>query len=384
VANVLHLAVWVIALASFAWVAAWPALADQVQVPKWDPQGIEDFEFTECRGRTVTKNDLLGQPWLACFVFTQCAGPCPLVSARMQELQRATAGLPVRLVTLTVDPQNDTPEVLRRYADQLGADPDRWWFLTGDKAAIHRLIRRSFRMIVQEVDPEHRIPGFQVEHSIEIMHVDANGVVIGRYLAKNDVHMDRLRKVLLGQMTADEAQRLNAADQLAQFATAGGDTPDNEDLPPDELAQRGVPAWLSRLPAINAGLNALALVLLLLGLVLIKRRRVQGHKLAMLMAFVTSSLFLATYLVYHFGLHHFTGVSSRRFEGPAVVRPFYYFLLATHVVLAAAVPVLALVTIYRGLTAQWERHRQIARITLPVWLYVSVTGVIIYFVLYHL
>jgi len=358
-------------------------LADQVQVPKWDPQGIENFELTECRGRTVTKRDLLGQPWLACFVFTQCAGPCPLVSARMQELQQATRGLPIRLVTLTVDPENDTPEVLRRYADQLGADPDRWWFLTGDKAAIHRLIRRSFRMIVQEVDPDQRIPGFQVEHSIEIMHVNADGVVVGRYLARNEVHMARLRKVVLGEMTADEAQRLNAADLLADSPTAATGPAEDDDLPP--LAADGpIPAWLSRLPAINAGLNALAMILLLAGLMFIRRRLVQAHKLAMLMAFVTSSLFLATYLVYHFGLHHYTGASSRRFAGPSAVRPVYYSLLVTHVLLAAAVPVLALVTIFRGMTGQWERHRRIARVTLPIWLYVSVTGVIIYWMLYHL
>ena len=103
----------------------------------------------------------------------------------------------------------------------------------------------------------------------------------------------------------------------------------------------------------------------------------------MLSAFVTSMLFLAFYLLYHFSLYHFTGESSRKFAGTGAVLYVYRSILLTHVLLAMAVPVLALVTIQRGLTAQWARHKSLARITFPIWLYVSVTGVIIYFMLYH-
>ncbi|MFN7769213.1 MAG: SCO family protein, partial [Planctomycetaceae bacterium] len=133
-------------------------------LPTWDPAGIADFELQECRGRTVTKSDLLGQPWLAAFIFTKCAGPCPLVSSEMKKLQDATRDIPLRLVSFTVDPDRDTPEVLQFYADKLGADPDRWWFLTGDKPTIFGLVRNSFKMIVDEA--ENPQPGFEVIHSI--------------------------------------------------------------------------------------------------------------------------------------------------------------------------------------------------------------------------
>src|SRR6516165_10824754 len=154
--------------------AAAPTMpADDVQ-PLWDPAGIEDFSLTECHGQTVTKADLLGKPWVACFIFTRCAGPCPRVSQQMQILQSRLKDLDVRLVSFSVDPENDTPEELLDYAKRYKADPEKWWFLTGDKRTIFRLIRRSFRMIVDD-DPQ-QIPGFEVIHSIDIMHVDAAGV----------------------------------------------------------------------------------------------------------------------------------------------------------------------------------------------------------------
>ena len=143
------------------------------------------------------------------------------------------------------------------------------------------------------------------------------------------------------------------------------------------------PDWVYTLPTINAGLNSLATVLLIAGYVLIKRGHRDAHKKVMLTAFVTSILFLGFYLAYHFALKHYTGEASQRFQGEGVIRPVYFTILITHVILAAAVPVLALITIYRGLKEQWEKHRRIAKITFPIWVYVSVTGVIIYAMLYH-
>ncbi len=135
---------------------------------------------------------------------------------------------------------------------------------------------------------------------------------------------------------------------------------------------------VEQLPAVNATLNALATILLVGGYVLIKSRRERAHKNVMLTAFAVSIAFLACYLVYHFQ------VGSVKFTGPSGVRSFYLTLLASHVVLAATVPVLAVVTIYFGLTDRRQRHRQLARWTFPIWLYVSVTGVVIYVMLYHL
>ena len=143
------------------------------------------------------------------------------------------------------------------------------------------------------------------------------------------------------------------------------------------------PDWVYTLPTVNAGLNSLATVLLIVGFVLIKRGQRDAHRNVMLTAFVTSILFLGCYLAYHFALKQYTGVSSQPFRGQGAIRPVYLTILITHVLLAMAVPVLALITIYRGLKQQWEKHRRIAKITFPIWLYVSVTGVIIYLMLYH-
>jgi putative membrane protein len=132
------------------------------------------------------------------------------------------------------------------------------------------------------------------------------------------------------------------------------------------------------LPAVNATLNATAAVLLVWGYILIRRRSVAAHRKVMLAAFVTSSLFLACYLVYHYN------VGSVRFARTGGIRTFYLSLLASHTVLAAAVPPLAIVTLSRGLRERFDKHRKIARWTLPVWLYVSVTGVAVYWMLYQM
>lgn len=163
------------------------------------------------------------------------------------------------------------------------------------------------------------------------------------------------------------------------------------DLVPVTLAAA---AWAHSLVHLNAALNSLATVLLITGFVLIKRGRRVAHGRVMLVTFLVSCLFLASYLVYHYH------VGSVKFTHPGAVRYVYLVILATHVVLAAAVPILALLTIafalagtgWRGaarLPAETRqrflaRHRQLARWTFPIWLYVSVTGVVVYAMLYHL
>jgi len=132
------------------------------------------------------------------------------------------------------------------------------------------------------------------------------------------------------------------------------------------------------LPTVNAVLNATAAVLLVWGYSLIRRKRIDTHRKVMLTAFATSCLFLICYLVYH------AQVGSVRFQKSGAIRTIYLSILATHTVLAACVPVLAVITLRRGLAAKYDRHRRIARWTLPIWLYVSVTGVVVYLMLYHL
>ena len=135
---------------------------------------------------------------------------------------------------------------------------------------------------------------------------------------------------------------------------------------------------ISDLPTINASLNALAAILLLVGYVLIKRKHRTAHKRTMITAFGVSVVFLACYVVYHLNTQVVT-----KFPGPAALKPAYLTVLITHVILAAAVPPLCIVTLYRAWRGQLEKHRRIARITFPIWLYVSVSGVVVYLVLYQ-
>ena len=131
-------------------------------------------------------------------------------------------------------------------------------------------------------------------------------------------------------------------------------------------------------PALNATLNASSAAFLTLGYFFIRRRRIQAHKTCMLLAFACSTVFLVSYVIYHLQ------VGSVRFQGQGWIRPVYFALLTSHTILAVTVVPLALVTLARSLRGDFQRHRAIARWTLPVWLYVSATGVIVYFLLYHL
>ena len=135
---------------------------------------------------------------------------------------------------------------------------------------------------------------------------------------------------------------------------------------------------LRDLPAVNALLNATSALLLLAGYLLIRAGRIGAHRAAMLGALTSSSLFLACYLYYH------AHVGSVRFAGRGALRVVYFAILSSHTVLAVAIVPLALVTLQRALARRFDRHRRIARITLPLWAYVSVTGVAIYWMLYRL
>lgn len=132
---------------------------------------------------------------------------------------------------------------------------------------------------------------------------------------------------------------------------------------------------VSALPHVNASLNGLAALLLVVGLVLIKRRNIVAHRRVMLGAFGTSAAFLVSYVIYHWFKD-----GPKQYAGD--YRGLYLTILLTHIVLAAGIMPMILMTLYRGFTDDRARHRRLAKITLPLWLYVSVTGVVIYFMLY--
>jgi len=134
----------------------------------------------------------------------------------------------------------------------------------------------------------------------------------------------------------------------------------------------------STLPAVNATLNATSGIFLLTGYVLIKKRQINAHRNAMLAAFASSTLFLTSYLVYHYH------AGSRPFPGVGAIRLVYFAILISHVLLAIAILPLAISTLTKGLRGQYDRHKRVAKWTFPLWMYVSVTGVVVYVMLYQL
>ena len=139
-----------------------------------------------------------------------------------------------------------------------------------------------------------------------------------------------------------------------------------------------LPEYISYLPHLNAFLNGTSAVLLVSGFAFIKSRNVAAHRACQISALVVSLLFLASYLTYHY--YH----GATRFQGTGLARPIYFTILTSHTILAIVIVPLVITTLYRALREDFTRHRRIARITLPLWLYVSITGVIVYLMLYQI
>jgi putative membrane protein len=133
---------------------------------------------------------------------------------------------------------------------------------------------------------------------------------------------------------------------------------------------------ISQLPTLNAILNSTSAIFLVIGFLLIRQKNITAHRICMGIAFTTSVLFLVSYLIYH------ANAGAVHYQGTGWIRTVYFAILITHTILAATVPILATITLVRALRAKYDKHKKIARWTLPIWLYVSVTGVIIYLMLY--
>lgn len=153
-----------------------------------DYSAVPEFSLTERSNRPVTRKDLDGQVWVADFIFTHCAGICPTMSSNMQKLQDR---LPkeVRLVSFTVDPYNDTPEILTEYAKRYNADPDRWLFLTGDEQAIQNLSVGGFKLAL---DPTGGTEAEPITHSSRFVLVDRKGHIRGYYGTEEANTLDRI------------------------------------------------------------------------------------------------------------------------------------------------------------------------------------------------
>jgi protein SCO1/2/putative membrane protein len=323
---------------------------------------VGDFALTERSGQTVRKSDLLGKIWIASFEFTRCTMGCPQISATMERLQNDLARDPdVRLVTFTVDPKHDDTRQLREYADRYHADAERWLFLTGEEDEIYRLLDKSFHLPAEknkDGDPDNA-----VAHSPKLVLVDRQGRIRGYFdgrpstLAPDETEYEtNLRKL---------KAKISALEHNAWY------------LPSD-------------FPRFNATLNACVSVLLVLGYSAIRRRLVRLHIACMLIALGLSVLFLTSYIYHHTLIKHglttsFAAQTSHvNPPPPAWVGIVYQTVLWTHTPLAAIAAPLALVTAVLGLCRLWRWHVRVARWTLPIWLYVAITGVVVYWMLYRL
>ena len=293
---------------------------------------VPDFTLVERSGQPLSRKDLLGKVWVTGFVFTRCAGACPVMMSRMYSLHKSFPE--AKYVAFSVDPTYDTPEVLRSYVTKNSLPPE-WLFATGTDQQMQDLAKLGFKLSMGPGStPEERII-----HSDRLVIVDRYGRQRGSYTTADMDGMARIEA---------ELKRV--------------------------LAEPAIP--VTKLPAVNACLNGSSGVLLILGLLLIKAKKPGAHKAAMLAALAASALFMVSYLT----VHHFIG--STPYQGQGAMRPVYFTILISHTVLAALIVPLAMVTVYRAFREEFDRHRALAKWTFPIWLYVSVTGVVIYFMLY--
>ncbi len=322
-------------------------------VPLGFPRPLAPFEWIDQRGQKVTLEQLKGTPWVAAFFFTRCSLTCPQLMQAMGQLQQQLKDHRVKLVAFSVQSSHDTPAILNQYAQSLGADPDRWLFLTGEESALHRFVQEQFLATVA-VD-QTLTPDLQVAHSNRFYLVDAQGQVRfhREVVASADpvsnrppfvVKTNEVRWVLLRAM----------------------------DL------ERGGLIGLSDLPMINAFLNSTSLIMLMVGGALIRLKKFGWHAALMLSACAVSSLFLFSYLYYH------AHAGDTVFPHTGALRWTYLTILISHVFLAIATVPLVLITLFFAWRSSWARHRRWARWTWPIWLYVSLTGILVYCFLYEL
>ena len=171
-----------------------PAPGMRLEIPNSTSQvmgTVEDFALTSDRGEVVRRDDLLGEVWVAGFIFTRCAGPCLRIVGQMALLDKELPKTGVRLLCFSVDPDYDTPEVLTRYRETLKADSERWHFLTGEREPLYRLIRESFHLSAEPAIGKVA-PGEEVTHSTRLVVVDRQGQIRGYYESDDPEQMQRL------------------------------------------------------------------------------------------------------------------------------------------------------------------------------------------------
>lgn len=300
---------------------------------------VGQFTLVERSGRVVKLDELRGKVWIAHFFFPTCRGDCTKTVPMMRRLNHWFAGK-TDVVLVSIALTGDDPQSLQEYARDQEASETQWLFLTenGKSDKVLDVVERCFFQTARR--KEKAAPGDEIDHTSSLVVVDREGFMRG-YV----------------------------------------DGRDQDSIPELVARVREVAAQRYMLPACNAVLNGLCTVLLLLGWASIKRRREGLHKTCMLTALVVSAVFLASYLYFHFAV---LDGQPTRFRGEGWIRPVYFAILLSHTVLAALVAPLALYVAWQGLRDRRPRHVRVARWALPIWLYVSITGVVVYVLLYQI
>lgn len=302
-----------------------------------DALPLGEFRLTDQTGSVVTDRSLADRAWIGAFIFTRCPSSCPRISAVMKGLQ-GKLDPTTTLVSISVDPEHDTPEVLFRYAKGLESEPSRWLFLTGSKDDVYRLILDRFKVPVAETSEIDRKAGAEaVSHSSRLVLVAPGNRVLGYFDSTDPKAVEALIKT----------------------------------------AKRIDPGSRSPLPSVNAALNGSCAVLLMLAWNAIRFGRWRLHAGLMVAALAVSAVFLGCYLVYHYQ------VGSVPFRGVGPIRLAYFTILLSHTVLAVVMLPLVIAAVVQALRKRWDRHARIAVIAYPIWLYVSITGVVVYWLLYQ-
>jgi cytochrome oxidase Cu insertion factor (SCO1/SenC/PrrC family) len=266
---------------------------------------VADFSLLDQNKKEVTLGDLKGKVWVADFIFTTCSGICPTMSKNMSALHHDFARRSnVRLVSISVNPENDSSEALNLYAKKYKAQGSQWIFLTGRREDIQKLAVESFKMgDMKDI----------VFHSALFTLVDRKAQIRGYYDGTDEAALKQLHK---------------------------------------DLSKLSFPV----LPTINASLNGLAGVFLLFGFIAIKRRNKNAHHKWMMAAFSCSALFLCTYVYYHATTHLLT-----RYQGQGIWKGIYFFILGTHTPLAILIVPFILMAIRHAIKGNFEKHTRITR-----------------------
>jgi uncharacterized membrane protein YozB (DUF420 family)/cytochrome oxidase Cu insertion factor (SCO1/SenC/PrrC family) len=332
---------------------------------------VPDFTFEDSRGGTLSKADLLGAPWIAVPFFLRCTGPCPSITRDIRaKLHDQLDGTPIRIVSFSIDPEIDTPEELRAYAESIDVDPERWLFVRSEtEAEMHAFIKEGLMVPLQRNEGVDD-PGQAITHGTRMPVIDAEGQVAGLYelrdpaLGEDGLPLAVAEPILAGRygLLIARARSLAGLDYVWPLPGEGHG---------------------SRIPLLNAVLNGTSFLLLIAGIFAIKGGHKERHERLMKLAFLFSAAFLGFYLYYHFKVQPIQG-GATPYNGTGAIKTAYLVMLLTHIVLAVVNLPMVLRTFWLAHKEDWERHKRMAKWTFPIWAYVSLTGVLVYLMLYPL